>query len=228
MYYLITRCVSWRRVLSIGGFEARGVIHRRRAPLPSGLDRGQHGAVVQVADVERHVGRRISLVAAFLVVQGARVGGVEVHVLEGNVAGPGPHGIARLVGHELEYVGADVEAAEGVQVPVGLGGGDLAVVVVVVVIGGADEVGRDGVAEEDGEDPVLDRVGLVLVKRDQNQSVLHEALVREKRLQKGTGPLACHAHVGVVAVACHVRRDEHPLWERLSFEVLIECYFMLS
>lgn len=164
--HLITWRVPFRRMLSIRGLEARGVIHGRLAPLPGLLDRGQHGATVQAAAVERHVGGGVPLVAALVVVQGAGVGRVEVHVLEGDVAGPGAHGIARLVGDELEDVGADVEAAEGVQVPVGLGGGDLAVVAVVAVVGGADEVSRDSVTEEDGEDPVLDRVGLVLVEGD--------------------------------------------------------------
>lgn len=31
-----------------------------------------------------------------------------------------------------------------------------------------------------------------------------------------------------MAVAGHVRRYEHPLRERLGFEVLVKCYFMSS
>ena len=58
--------------------------------------------------------------------------------------------VAGLGGDEGEDVGADVVPAEGVEVPVGFGGGDFGVVVVEVGVGGADEVAGDGVTEEDG------------------------------------------------------------------------------
>lgn len=88
--------------------------------------------------------------------------------------------------------------------PVGLDGGDLGVVVVVVVVGGADEVLGDGVADEDGENPVLDGVGLVLIEGDEDKGVVHEALVIQERGEEGLQPDTGNGDRGVVTVGGHV------------------------
>lgn len=97
-------------------------------------------------------------------------------------------------------IGADVEAAERVQVPVSFDGGNLAVVVIVGGIAGADQVRGNGVAEQDGEDAVLDRVGLVFVEGDEDEGVLHEVLVVEEGVEEGAQPFTGDGYGGVVAV----------------------------
>jgi hypothetical protein len=119
-----------------------------------------------------------------------------------------------------EDVGADVEAAEGVEVPeeglvggcikkewnmpVSLDGGDLGVVIVIVVVGGALKVLRDSIAEEDTEDAVLDGVGLVLIEGDEHKSVVHEVLVVQERGKEGLQPLASNRDGGIMAIRGHV------------------------
>ncbi len=70
------------------------------------------------------------------------------------------------------------------ETPVGLDGGDLAVVVVEVVVGGADELLGHDIAEEDADDLVLLGVGRVLVEGDEHEGVVHETLVVEQGSRK--------------------------------------------
>jgi len=128
----------------------------------------------------------------------------------------------RVLGDVAEDVGADVVAAEGVGVPVGLDGGNLGVVVVEVGVGGADKLRGDGVTEKDREGPVLLRVRAVLVEGDQDHGVLHEVLVIEERLEEGLEPGTSCADGGVVSIAGHVWCDEHPLWQLVGLQVLLE------
>ena len=82
----------------------------------------------------------------------------------GTTYSPCPDTVIGFLPHEGEDVGADVPAAEGVEVPVCFHGGDGAVVVVETGVGGALEGGGDGVAEEEGEHPVLVCVGFAFVE----------------------------------------------------------------
>lgn len=61
--------------------------------------------------------------------------------------------------------------------------------VVEVGISRSNKLSRDGVAEENAEDAVLDGVGLILIKGNENQSVFHEFRVGKERLQEGAEPL---------------------------------------
>ena len=124
---------------------------------------------------------------------------IEEHGVESRLD-PLPEFIARLGCHQRKDVGADVPAAEGVQAPVGFDGGDLGVVVVIVGVCGADEVAGDGVAEEDGHDVVLLRVGFVFVEGDEDEGVVHEVFVCEEWLHEVTDPGAGKRDGGVVAV----------------------------
>lgn len=130
--------------------------------------------------------------------------------------------VTSLVGDELENVGTDIPATEGVQAPVGLDGGDLRVMVVELWVVGADKVGWNGVTEEDREDAVTNSVGVVLVKGDENGSLLHEVGVVEERLHEVADKLASNGDRRVVAIVGHVWGDEHPLWELVVLEVLVE------
>jgi len=56
----------------------------------------------------------------------------------------------------------------------------------------------------------LGTYGVVLVKGDEDERVLHELGVVEERGEEVVGPGAGHGHGSVVAVARHVGRDEHP------------------
>lgn len=109
------------------------------------------------------------------------------------------------VGCDLaEDVGTDVPAAEGVQVPVSLDGGEFGVVIVEVGVGCADQMLGDGVTEENREDAVLDGVGFVLVEGDEDESVLHEVGVIQERGEKVVQPFTCNCDGGVMTVGGHV------------------------
>lgn len=66
------------------------------------------------------------------------------------------------------------------QVPVRFDGGEGGVVVVVGRIGGAEFGGRDGVAQEEGEDAVLRGVGVVFIEGEEDEGFLGEGGVGEE------------------------------------------------
>lgn len=70
----------------------------------------------------------------------------------------GAYPVTCVLADEVEHVGADVVAPEGVQPPVGLDSGEVGVVVVERRVAGSDELTRDGRSEKDGVNSVL-RVG---------------------------------------------------------------------
>jgi len=65
----------------------------------------------------------------------------------------------------------------------------------------------------------LDAVGLVLVEGDEDEGVVHEALVFEERGKEGLQPFASDGDGGVVTVGGHVGGDEHPLGELVILKV---------
>lgn len=93
--------------------------------------------------------------------------------------------VARAVGYELPYVGADVPPSQGVQVPVRLDRRNLAVVALEVVVGCADQAGWDDITEQDRQDAILFGIGAVLIEGDENERVVHEVLVPKQ------GPKEC-------------------------------------
>lgn len=114
--------------------------------------------------------------------------------------------------HNFNHSLVRVLAAETAEAPVGLHSAEGGVVGVEGVVGGVDEVGRDGAAEEKGEDVVVDAVGVVLVKGEQDEgAVVVEARVGEQRGEPELQPVARIADAGVVAVVEHVGGDEEPL-----------------
>ncbi len=164
-------------------------------------------------------------------VENPRITSIERHLTErdGTRAAPLLDAIASLLANELEDVSADVVAAEGMQIPVRFNGAQFRVVVVEAGVGGSFEMGRHGVAEEDGEDAVGERVACVLVEGDQDEGVGHEALVGEEGLEEAAEEVASYCYGGVVAVGGHVGRDEDPLGEFVVLEIFEEegCVFDL-
>jgi hypothetical protein len=130
--------------------------------------------------------------------------------------------VACLLRNDLEDVGADIPASEGVETPVCGDGGDLGVVVVEAVVAGSNEMLGDCVAEKDAENVVLTSVGLVLIPCNKNKSVLHEMLVLEKRFEESTSPLTSNSDRSVVSIRSHVRSDKHPLRKLVLLEILVE------
>lgn len=112
--------------------------------------------------------------------------------------------VTSLFADKVKDVGLDVEAAESVQVPVGLDGGNLRVVVVVVRIRGADERLGHCVTENQAENTVALGVSLGLVKCDEDQSAAPEAglLVVDQRLKEVTAPLSSDSNRSVMTIAC--------------------------
>ena len=134
-----------------------------------------------------------------LCIEKTRIRKVEEHRVKGRLL-PLPEPIARLSRDGRKDIRANVPAAEGVQAPISFNGGDLGVVVVVVGVYGADEVLRDGVAEEDGHDVVLLRVGDVFVEGDEDEGVVHEVFVFHEWLEEAADPGSGDGDGGVVAV----------------------------
>jgi hypothetical protein len=217
---LADRRVAGGRVKTIRDLQTEVIVNGSGVPLPGGLDAGQDGTVVGLAAVAKVRAGVAAVSSVGVEVSGVRV--VEVSVLEGDLARPFTDHITGLVSDNLEDVGADVEATEGMEIPVGGDGRNLTVVVVVVVVGGANELLWDSVAQQDAQDAVLDGVGLVLIESDENKSVLHELLVIKKGFQEGTSPCASDTDIGVMAVAGHVGSDEHPLGKSIILEILVE------
>lgn len=216
------RLVTLGRVQAVGELNGVLVVGGKLAVLPGVLDGGQDGAAREAA-VESQVGSRVlGVVAATLLVEDTGIRGVP-EVAVGQLGGrPLAEAVASLLGNQVEDVGTDIPAAQGVEAPVGFDGGDLTVVVVEVVVGGADKVLGEGVTEQDGENLVALGVGLVLIPGEEDKSVVHEVLVVEEGLEESTAPLASNTDVGVVTVRGHVGGDEHPLGQLVLLEVLVE------
>ena len=49
-----------------------------------------------------------------------------------------------------------------------------------------------------------------------------EVLVREQWLKEIASPLASNGDSTIMAIACHVRGDEHPLRQLIILEILLE------
>lgn len=112
--------------------------------------------------------------------------------------------VTGFLADEVENVGADIEAAESVQIPIGLHGADLGVVVVEVGVGCTNERVGHGITEHYCEDAIALGVGLGFVEGDEYKGATPEAgvLVIDERLEEVAGPLASDCYGGIVAVVC--------------------------
>jgi hypothetical protein len=112
--------------------------------------------------------------------------------------------VAGLLADKIEYVGADIEAAQSVEVPVCFDGADFGIVVVPVLVGGSDELLRDGVAEHQAEDAVALGVSLAFVKCDEDEGTAPEAglFVVDQWLEEIAAPFSGDGNRGIVSIAC--------------------------
>jgi hypothetical protein len=111
--------------------------------------------------------------------------------------------IPGLLSDKVEDVGADVEAAQGVKVPVCFDGAELGVVVVPVLVGGSDEFLGNGIAEHYAEDAVALGVGLAFVEGDEDESAAPEAgfFVVDQGFKEVAAPFSGDGDRGVVPIA---------------------------
>lgn len=114
------------------------------------------------------------------------------------------------------------------EIPVCLNSGYFRVVVVEAIVSGADKLLGDSVADENAEHFVLDGVGLILIKSDEDEGVVHEVLVLEERRQEGAKPDTCDSDGCVMAVAGHVGGDKHPLRQLIVLQVFEEKCCVLN
>ena len=84
------------------------------------------------------------------------------------------------------------------------------------VIGCSVQGSGDCAAKEEGKDFVASVVGLVFIKCEADEGVVHEISVVEERSKEGAGPACCEGNVGIVAIIRHVGCDEGPLGEANS------------
>ena len=137
-------------------------------------------------------------------VEDTSVRGVKETVIERWSSGPLAESVASVGSDLLEDVGTNIPTPKGVEVPVGLNGGEFGVVIVEVGVGGADEVIGDGVTEENGEDAVLNGVGFVLVEGDEDEGILHEIGVIQEGGKEGLEPLSGNGDRGIMSIRGHV------------------------
>lgn len=118
------------------------------------------------------------------------------------------------IGNDLEDVGDigdNIVATEIVQSPVVLDGGEERVVGVEGVVSGTSQTWWDNISEKKSPDIVLDCVGFVFVKSDDEQGLVHKGCVVEERSDKSSGPIACIIDSGIVSVVLHVGSEECPI-----------------
>nr|POF15493.1 hypothetical protein CFP56_48688 [Quercus suber] len=223
---LVVAGVTLGRVLAVGHGDAVGVV-RVGVKTPVSDDAGRDGAEGERGEEQDVRGRVRGALEA-----GVEGTGVRRVVEDGRVLARGglvgAHDVAGLLGDEVEDVGAHVPSTERVEMPVGLDRAELGVVVVEVRVGGSHGRFGDGTAEEEAEDPVAAGVGVVLVKGDQDEGVLHEVRVVEQGLEEVASPGAGGGDRGVVSVRGHVGRDEHPLRQLLGLQVGLELRHVLD
>lgn len=121
--------VSLRRVLAIRNRRDSTIV---RVPLAPLLNNSRQHSPKRVRRLDVNIRCRVRRCLEVLV-QRASIAAVEI---DGGVTAsrrvPVTNMVAGLLANEVEDVGADVEAAESVEVPVGFDGADFGVVVVVV------------------------------------------------------------------------------------------------
>lgn len=81
---------------------------------------------------------------------------------------------------------------------------------------------RNRIAEQDGEDFVVAQVVLRFVECDEHERVFHEVGVAEERRQERAEKGSGGGDGGVVAVVCHVGRDEHPLRQLVARQIAVK------
>lgn len=113
---------------------------------------------------------------------------------------PGSCHLPSLVGDQREDVGVAVPASEGWETPVLRDSGDAGVVVVEGRVQSSPQVRRDSSAHENGEDLVLDAIGLILIECQQEKSVVPEVLVGHERLNEVAEELGAEGDVGVMGI----------------------------
>lgn len=86
-------------------------------------------------------------------------------------------------------------------------------------VGGALERGGDGATEEDGVDFVGDVVCFVFIEGQHYEGVVCDVRIVEKGREVIAGPRSGERDVRIVAIVCHVGRDEGPLRQRLTCNV---------
>lgn len=94
--------------------------------------------------------------------------------------------------------------------------------VVVVRVRSANELLWNGVAKENAENAVLGAVGFVFIESDENQGVLHELLVLQKRTQEILQPDTSNSDGSVMTVRGHVGSNKQPLRKLIRLEILVE------
>ncbi|KAI6755574.1 hypothetical protein HG531_004680 [Fusarium graminearum] len=144
------------------------------------------------------VWRNILLVSTSSV-ERSRVGKIP-EILVHRVCLPLPQLIASLARNKVKDIGAHIPAAEGIEIPVGLNGGNLRVVVVEAVVGCANEMLGNSITEKNTEDVVLAGVGFVFIPSDKNKSVIHEVLILEEWLKKGARPVSSDSNRSVLVL----------------------------
>ena len=87
------------------------------------------------------------------------------------------------------------------------------------VVLGTLQVVRNGTTNEDAEDPVGLVVGVILIKGQENSSVVHEVVILQQSGHPATLPLGGERDVGVVGVIGHVGGDERPLRKLLVIQI---------
>ncbi len=123
---------------------------------------------------------------------------------------------------EREDVGIAIPAAERRKTPVLGNGGYHRIVIVEGGIDGAVERGGDGTAKENGVDVVVVCVGLIFVKRQNDEGFVRYVGVIEEGSEEGAGPTGGEFNSGIMSIVCHVGGNEGPLWKSFGSNVRIE------
>lgn len=198
-----SRSLRRRHRGAVGGRSRRSGRTRRRLLAAPGLDDGGQDSPARAGRLNVNVG---SLVRGSLeaLVKGTGVAGVEKdrRVAAGGRI-PRTDVVASVLADKVEDVGADVEASESVQVPVGFDSADLGVVIVVVGVSGADKLLGNSITKDQAEDAVALGVGLALIEGDENKGAAPEVglLIVDKRFEEVAAPLAGGGDRSVVSVA---------------------------
>lgn len=215
-----------RRVLSIRNLHTVVVISALGMTFPLLLNRRQHSPV-SLGRLDVQVWRRVRRSLEILIEWPGEGRVVEDGSILCRRSQVRTVDISSLASYKIEYVCAHVPASEGVEVPVRFDRGKFGIVVVVLVVLAAFQMLGDSASKEDGEDAVGDRITLVLVESDEDQSTRPEVLVLHKWLEEIAHPSASGRDGRVMAVRSHVWGDEHPLRQVFVRKVLIELGHVL-
>jgi hypothetical protein len=126
------------------------------------------------------------------------------------------------VSHVLENVGTDIPSSKSIKTPVGLDSGESRIMCVNSIVGCADQLSGHGIGDENGENIVGMSVISSLVKVEEQEGIVHERCVIQKRFKEANQEFTTKHDISIMGIILLIRCNENVLREFVGFEIILK------